>query len=616
MSSVRPVLALRGATRPIAPRALVYRAPSGAKLISRATPASCSRWIASSSTTKTSGTDSKLQSATLSSPRDLAKISNMAPAGETPSPPLAGGAGSGAGKPKSSLESASTGALLRSYLVYSIISLPYLVDYSPTILHALTHSPIPFLKQITEAIVRQTFFYQFAAGETVQGCMPVMIDQRRRSIASMLNYSAEAELDAAAGAEAAADLEEKAREARFDEVIRALEQAGAYERGLKAEERGSTSFALKVTGLIDFGVLQRASYTLLRFRPLAQLTIPSNGASTAHVPYPGTPQSEDTKIVARMPDSADGKELLKLSGMLTNMGVLETDEGLRAGDMEELAKLWDKLKVIGNKARENGIPLLVDAEYTWVQPALDAYTLLLSEVFNKPPAKGDTTTPWVGPLIYGTYQSYLTRQPAHLAASIKHAEDNGYALGVKLVRGAYFQYERKKWISEGRAGADPIWIDKNTTDGAYNASLDKVISALAAQLSGDKPELALSVIFGTHNPGSCDLLVEKLKSTGLAESVEGGRVKLRSDVVGKIGVAQLLGMKDDLTDKMAQTFVADARPVATKYMAYGKLSEVMPYLGRRAIENKSIMSGDDGAAAERKRLSKEIMRRLGFGLAA
>jgi proline dehydrogenase len=57
----------------------------------------------------------------------------------------------------------------------------------------------------------------------------------------------------------------------------------------------------------------------------------------------------------------------------------------------------------------------------------------------------------------GTYQSYLTRQPQHLLGAIRHAEVNGYALGVKLVRGAYLVQERKKWADEGRPGADPIW---------------------------------------------------------------------------------------------------------------------------------------------------------------
>ncbi|WWD02472.1 hypothetical protein V865_000512 [Kwoniella europaea PYCC6329] len=517
--------------------------------------------------------------------------------------------------PKSSLESASLPSLLRSYLVYTMICLPGLVDYSPTILHSFTHSYIPGLKTLTEAIVRMTFFGQFVPGETVEECLPTMRAQHERGVASMLNYSAEADIGSAIQEDEQADLEEQLREERLQEVFRALQKAGEFERSLKENERGATSFALKVTGLIDPPILTRASTTLLRVRPLTTSSQPMSANAPPQVPYPGTPQSTDARIVARDPSMGDGKELLSLNGVLGSMGVLDTDEGLRKGDLEELSNLWGKLKKIGQVAKDNGIVLLVDAEYTWMQPALDAYTTLLSAEFNVPPKKdSEEFKNWRGPLIYGTYQSYLTRQPTHLIAALKHAEENGHALGIKLVRGAYFDKERKKWKVEGREGADPIWPDKPATDSSYNGSLNTVISTLSTQLASNKPELALSVIFGTHNPDSCDLICDGLKQVGLAKELEDGtgRLKLRDDVVGKVGVAQLYGMKDDLTDKMASKFVFDGRPVAIKYIAYGKLSEVMPFLGRRAIENKSLMSGEQGAGAERKRVGGEIWRRL-FG---
>ncbi|KGB79361.2 proline dehydrogenase [Cryptococcus deuterogattii R265] len=293
------------------------------------------------------------------------------------------------------------------------------------------------------------------------------------------------------------------------------------------------------------------------------------------------------------------------------MGVLEKDPGLQEGDLEELRQLWYKLLKIGQKAKENNIILYVDAEHTWYQPALDAYTLLLSQEFNRPPtSKGKI---WTGPLIYGTYQSYLCRQPTHLIRAIQHAEANGYALGVKLVRGAYFEQERKKWSDDGRIGADPIWPSKAATDVSYNGSISVIMTTLASQLKSPHPELALSVAFGTHNPESCDLICENLLKNDLAKEVgETKMLRLRQDVRGKVRIAQLLGMKDDLTDRMASKFVNDGKPVALKYMAYGKLSEVMPYLGRRAIENKSLMSGDQGAAAEMGRVAAELKRRF-FG---
>jgi len=154
------------------------------------------------------------------------------------------------GKPLSSLEAASVGSLLRSYLVYTLICTPGLVDYSPTILHSFTHSFIPGLKTITESIVRLTFFGQFVPGENVEECLTTMKNLHERGVGSMLNYSAEADLGSEPQEEV--DLEEKQRDERLQEVFRALKKSGDFERSLPDNERGATSFALKVVSVTLF----------------------------------------------------------------------------------------------------------------------------------------------------------------------------------------------------------------------------------------------------------------------------------------------------------------------------------------------------------------------------
>jgi proline dehydrogenase len=141
----------------------------------------------------------------------------------------------------------------------------------------------------------------------------------------------------------------------------------------------------------------------------------------------------------------------------------------------------------------------------------------------------------------GTYQSYLTRQPALLLTAIRHAEKNGYALGVKLVRGAYFVQERQKWKEEGREGPDPIWPDKQSTDMAFNTSVSMLVSTLADQLKGPRPELALTVFFGTHNEDSVSRIIGEMKTHGLASEGKEGRLRVRDDAFGKIFIAQLYG---------------------------------------------------------------------------
>jgi proline dehydrogenase len=109
------------------------------------------------------------------------------------------------------------------------------------------------------------------------------------------------------------------------------------------------------------------------------------------VAYPGAPQSADARVVSRL--NADPNYLFSLKGAIDEMGVLSTDQGIKEGDLDELAQLWGKLKALGAHASDKGVKLLIDAEHTWYQPALDAYTLLLAQEYNKP---GLRTT---GPLV-------------------------------------------------------------------------------------------------------------------------------------------------------------------------------------------------------------------------
>lgn len=143
--------------------------------------------------------------------------------------------------PLNSLTSAPTSHILRSYLVYSACSIPPLIDNAPGLLHFFTHSPIPGLKGITEAIVRRTFFAQFVPGENVGECTPKMEELRERNIGAVLNYSAEAECETK-------DDARRLQQARLKEVYHALEGAGEFEDRVAAKGglRGSTAFALKV----------------------------------------------------------------------------------------------------------------------------------------------------------------------------------------------------------------------------------------------------------------------------------------------------------------------------------------------------------------------------------
>lgn len=323
------------------------------------------------------------------------------------------------------------------------------------------------------------------------------------------------------------------------------------------------------------------------------------------------PQRSDAAVVA---PAANATALVPTIGSFDPQGILATDNNVTDADMDELNALWRKMRAMSALSRSSNVKLLIDAEHAETQPAMDALTLLLSQEFNRP----QQGRPFAGPIIFGTYQSYLARAPYLLDMMIADAEANGYALGVKLVRGAYNVADSRRWIKEGRSGTNPIWPNKPATDMAYNTSVSKVVETMARQLAGPTPELAVSAVYATHNPQSVEHVLTELERTGLATRVVPKAVEmatavaplvLRDDVRGKVFVAQLYGMRDDLTDKVAESLDSDGLPVALKYIAYGKLDEVLPYLARRAIENKSVMAGEGGAAMERKRVTDELWRR-------
>ncbi|BEI81915.1 hypothetical protein CcaverHIS002_0210750 [Cutaneotrichosporon cavernicola] len=509
---------------------------------------------------------------------------------------------------RSNIASIPTTDLVRAYLVYTACGIPALVDAAPVLLDAFAKSPIPGISAVANAVIRRTFFNQFVAGEDLPETMETISRLNSRGIGGLLNYGAEADLG-----EGNANDTSMLHEHNYRQDVMAVEALGEYERlvAKAGGKTGSSQFAVKISGLIDYAVLERASTTLCRLRPVANDQ--PQTASITEIPFPGVPQRSDAAIIA---PAANATAVVPTIGAFDPQGILATDLNVTDADMVELNEFWRKMRSLGALARDNGVKLLIDAEHAETQPAMDALTLLMSQEFNRPEAG----KPFTGPIVFGTYQSYLARAPYLLDAMIADAEANGYALGVKLVRGAYNVADSTRWIKEGRSGTNPIWPNKPATDLAYNSSVSKIVDTMARQLDGPNPELAVSAVYATHNPKSVEHVLNELERTGLASRQVPKAVEehmatsvpalvLRDDVRGKVFVAQLYGMRDDLTDKVAETLDSDGLPVALKYIAYGKYEEVLPYLARRAMENKSVMTGEGGAAMERKRVITELWRR-------
>ncbi|TXI75688.1 MAG: proline dehydrogenase [Flavobacteriales bacterium] len=241
--------------------------------------------------------------------------------------------------------------------------------------------------------------------------------------------------------------------------------------------------------------------------------------------------------------------VFKPSGIAPIQLLTDVSEG-RALDAEasrEWALVQGRVDRICAAAAAAGVPVLIDAEESWMQPAIDELADTMMARYNG-----------ARPLVFNTLQLYRHDRLAFLHASHAKAVAGNYHLGVKLVRGAYMEKERERAKEHGYPS--PIHVDKAAVDRDY----DEALRFCAAHID------RFAVCVGTHNEQSSLLMARLMGESGLP----------RDD--RRIWFAQLLGMSDHISFNMA----AAGYNVA-KYVPYGPVSQVLPYLIRRAEENTS-----------------------------
>ncbi|KAF9261971.1 FAD-linked oxidoreductase [Marasmius fiardii PR-910] len=470
------------------------------------------------------------------------------------------------------------------------------MDSAPTLLQVFTN--IPIVRSITEELVRITFFNQFVGGDTALGTIPLLRTLRSSNMGALFAYSIEVDEREATAHSTKKKPTEPIHKRIVNEMIRSIDVAADFEdellQGAPAGRR--TWVAVKMTALLpDAQSLINFSKYLIDTR------------SPLPVPFPGCPRSTDLDVL-HDPQRSGG-----------SCGPLSED------DVVALRELYQDLRRICARAQQRGVKIILDAEYSWYQPAIDALQLSLMREFNTTSASQDLSIPNVQPLIYGTFQAYLRRTPSYLDEAIKDARANGYSLGVKLVRGAYHPHEvaaledRKKGkgsLSITPESQPPVWHMKDETDSCYDACVKKLIETIKDDLqSHQQQQPMIGALFGTHNWTSSRLILSELVRSGIAkeEKVEGekeGIVVVGNEVTERVTLGQLYGMNNALSDYLVRRTRSSA-PMVIKYVPYGALSEVMPYLSRRAIENKSIL-GNGAAREECKRARKAIFGKL-FG---
>jgi proline dehydrogenase len=244
-------------------------------------------------------------------------------------------------------------------------------------------------------------------------------------------------------------------------------------------------------------------------------------------------------------------------------------------EIELIEKMYSRSYVLAEQAAKVGTRLLIDAEQVRFQPAIDNLVLDLQQTFNAT----DVTDK---PIIYNTYQFYLKDASERLRTAVNRSERFDYHFGAKLVRGAYMETERL--LAEDMALPSPIHDTIEATHDSYNESVDYL---LAHSVQSDKQ---VELMCATHNQGSIEKAIDAMVKH---------QVDRKSST---ICFAQLYGMSDHLSYNLGQHGYR-----AYKYVPYGEVHEVIPYLLRRARENSAIVGG---ATIELSMIHHELARRL------
>jgi proline dehydrogenase len=245
---------------------------------------------------------------------------------------------------------------------------------------------------------------------------------------------------------------------------------------------------------------------------------------------------------------------------------------LRSGihDHEEEIAEWDRVRErmyrICAEAAEKGIGVLVDAEESWLQDPVDRLTMELMEEFNTEKA-----------VVYNTLQLYRHDRLRFLHLSHQIAREKNLVLGIKLVRGAYMEKERERAAKHGYPS--PIQPDKEATDRDFDAAVTYCIDNIET----------ISVIVASHNEKSNLLAAELMHAKGIPHNHH------------HVHFSQLFGMSDNITFNLAKEGYS-----VSKYLPFGPIGDVIPYLMRRAQENSSV-AGQTGR--ELMLIEKERARR-------
>uniref|UniRef100_A0A7S1QNH5 Proline dehydrogenase n=1 Tax=Alexandrium catenella TaxID=2925 RepID=A0A7S1QNH5_ALECA len=527
------------------------------------------------------------------------------------------------GRAQVAFDSKTTLELLRTWLVFKVCSVGWIVKHCDQ-LYSISLKVLG--AGLTHWVMRHAIFNHFCAGETVTELVPRMRRLQEYGVGGILDYAAEAKDEAPpkaedmAKGEVGAPLSARTFEYKGEAVCDA--NAEIFLDAIRAVRDATPDgfAAIKLTGLGDPVLLERMSTCLVEMTELFR-RLSGEGRGTSRQSYycidrsfhlDSQTFSEGWRRLFKVGDEQELRDIFRKldadnDGIITFaewaesldlLGINELcrsclEEGplYKAALNDEEAKLYGNLcrrvQKILDLAQELGVRVMIDAEWLDIQPAIDHLVIFLQRIYNR----GDR------PVVFQTYQTYLKGMHGSVLRDLERSRREGWYFGAKVVRGAYMVSEREK--ARERGYESPVCDTYEDTEANFHATIDSILSHNSVGAGTSDSSSAPSgpgtlaegeLLVASHSRGSIEFTLQRMQELEKDRS--------------RVHFGQLLGMADHLTFTLGVNGYK-----AYKYVPYGPIDEVVPYLIRRTQENSTLL-GSPGVQEERRMVSREVRRRL------
>ncbi|KAL5275540.1 PRODH family protein [Megaselia abdita] len=539
--------------------------------------------------------------------------------------------------PKAAFKSKTTFELIRAYLVYLMCSSETLVENNMKLMKVA--QAVLGTKLFTQ-LMKSTFYGHFVAGEDQVKIVPTLERLRSFGVKPILDYSVEEDIsqEEAEKREVESSVSEAKQPQESEDVIPdesmkkykvdktyadrryKVQSARTYfylneatcERNMEIfikclEAVSGATFgtgitAIKLTALGRPQLLLQMSEVIMRTRKYMEEMVGGTGNVLSHhktikdleVYYSSLGDNKDVKdFLKNVTSDKDGiLHLFPWSGIVDENSQLSDTFRVpdpKTGQMRRLISqippkeeemfrnMIRRLNTIVKAAADLDVRIMIDAEQTYFQPAISRITLEMMRKYNKEKA-----------IVFNTYQCYLRDAYREVCTDLEQAKRQNFYFGAKLVRGAYIEQERAR--AESMDYPDPTNPSFEATTEMYHKTLTECLRRIKILKDCGEDAKKIGIMVASHNEDTVRFAIEKMKEIGISPE----------DKV--ICFGQLLGMCDYITFPLGQAGYS-----AYKYIPYGPVQEVLPYLSRRAQENKGVLQK---IKKEKRLLLAEISKRL------